>query len=149
MMDWHRLDTDVIPKACVHKPAKMAGTSGDDNDLGPAAEQERLGGEDDNRCRCRTPKQLGALAGGLLPKAPRPAAMLRRSVPDIGSGRSAQRHPDGRVPKPCGRGAIRAVARRTAPPAERQSMSQWLIATTSGASLGCVTSPSGPESSRR
>src|ERR1017187_8991931 len=41
---WDRSGTYVIPKACVHKLAKMAGVGGDNNDLRLDAESERLGG---------------------------------------------------------------------------------------------------------
>ena len=87
-MGWDRSGTYVIPKACVHKLAKMAGVGGDNNDFRLDAESERLGGKDDINVEVKRGRSRAPLLAGLWS------------------------------------------------PLERQAMSQWLIATTSGEILG-------------
>ena len=67
-MGWDRSGTYVIPKACVHKLAKMAGVGGDNNDLRLDAESGLLGGKDDINVEVKRGRSRAPLLAGLCPE---------------------------------------------------------------------------------
>ena len=152
--NWGRSGTHVTPKACVYKLAKMAGIGGDDNDLGSDGQDQRLRGKDDINVEVERRRSKAPLQAGFCPELGGEAQRL------VGQGQISVRvnlHEGIQTSEPRSLTCAEQFApqfvvndgRHQDSVAARKAIDEPFIAATSGESLSCVTSPSGPESSRR